>query len=132
RASAPERAPDLAQRRAERRPGPIRQLMAKPSALALAVTPGVALGAIHRRGQVDLAVEMPDQPRHAVRLHGRERRIEIPAPQRAHLLERAGGQHGIETDIDAAVELRPLDVEEELDRGRRIERWLHALSVPIG
>src|SRR5229473_2359827 len=132
RASALERASDLAQRRAGRGPGPIRQLMAKPSALALAVAPGVALCPFHRCGQVDLAVEMPDQPRHAVCFHGGERRIEISAPQRAHLVERAGGQHGIETGIDAAVEFHPLDIEEELDRNRGIERRLHALSVPIG
>src|SRR5262249_14647307 len=52
-------------------------------------------------------------------------------PKRAHLLKRAGRQHGIEPGIDAAVELRPLDIEEDFDRGVRIERRLHALPVPV-
>jgi len=90
--------------------------MAKPSALALAVTPGVALCPFHRRDQIDLAAEMPDQPRHAVRFHGGERRVEAARRECPHLVKRAGAQHGIETPIDAAVELRPLDIEEELDR----------------
>src|SRR5262249_55855218 len=53
RASARERAADFAQRRVGRGPGPVRQLMAKPSALPLAVTAGIALCFIHRRGQID-------------------------------------------------------------------------------
>src|SRR5262249_16665049 len=98
--------------------------MAKPSALPLAVMPDLALCFIRRRGQIDLAVEMPDQPRHAVSFHGGERDVETAASERAHLLERAGCQHGIEPGIDAAVELRPLDIEEHFDRGVRLERRL--------
>src|SRR5437667_427192 len=48
----------------------IRQLMAKPGGLPLAVAAGVALCHVHRRRQIDLTVEVADQPRHAVRLHG--------------------------------------------------------------
>ena len=40
-------------------------------------------------------------------------------------------QHRIEAGIDAAVELRPVGVEENLDRAIGVERRLHAFAVPV-
>jgi len=85
--------------------------MAKPRDLALAVAPGVALGRFHRGRQIDLADEMAQQPGHAVRLHGGQRRIEAPAAQRLHFRKRAGAKHALEARIDARVKLRALDAE---------------------
>jgi hypothetical protein len=75
---------------------------------------------------------MPQQPWNAVRLHGGERGIEAAAAERAHLIDHPRRHHGIEAHIDAAVELCPLDLEENLDRAVGIERGLHAVVVPLG
>jgi hypothetical protein len=66
-----------------------------------------------------------------VRLHGGKRGIEAATAEGRDLLQQPRRQHGIEPGVDAAVELRTLDIEEDLDRARRIERGLHALRVPI-
>ena len=72
-----------------RHPGPVRQLMPHPGELPLGVAARVVLSALGRLRQRDLAVEMPDQPRHAVRLHGGQQRIELARRERAHFVERA-------------------------------------------
>src|SRR5216684_704725 len=131
-ASAAERAPDRLDRPLRRDPGPVRQLIAKPRRLALGVAPGVALGLGCRCREIDLAAQMPDQPGYAVRLHRRERGVETPGAQRAHLVQGAGGEHPLEAGIDAAVKLAALDVEEDLHRPTRIERGPHAVAMPVG
>ena len=60
-----------------------------------------------------LAREIADQPRHAVRLHGRQQRIEPPRRQRRHFIERAGRQHGVEARIDARVKGCPIGREKD-------------------
>src|SRR5262245_38060627 len=101
--------------------------MPKPGALPLGVAPRVALAAFGRFLERDLAVEMANEPRHAMRLHGRKGWIEATRRERAHLVERACSQHCIETSIDASVELLALDLQKDLDRTRCIHRWLHAV-----
>jgi len=88
--------------------------MAHPGELALGVAPGVILSALRRFFPRNLAVEMPDEPRHAVRLHGREDRIELPRSQRAHLIDCPGREHRIEARIDAAAQLRAIRREKHL------------------
>jgi len=90
--------------------------MAEPGGLSLGVAPGVALALVRSRVQCHLAGKVADQPRHAVRLHGGKRRIETAAAERAHLVQRTGGEHGIEAGVDAAVKLRPIRIQEDLDR----------------
>jgi hypothetical protein len=100
--------------------------------LALGVAAGVALPLLGGDSQIDLAGDRAEQPRHPVRLHGRERGVETAAAERAHLVERAGGQHGIEARIDAAVELGALGIEKDLDCGVGGERGRHAVTMPVG
>ena len=70
-------------------PLPVRQLVAEPGRLPLGVLPRVALAALGRLCERELAAKIADQPRHAVRLHGRQLRIEIARRERTHLLDRA-------------------------------------------
>ena len=67
-----------------------------------------------------------------MRLHGGERRVEAAAAERPHLVQRAGGEHGIEAGVDPAVELGAVEGEEDLDRSSRIERGRHAVAMPVG
>ena len=71
-----------------RHPGPVRQLMPRPGELPLGVAPCVVLRALGRLGERDLAGEVADQPRHAMRLHRRQQRIE-PAGRQARAPRRA-------------------------------------------
>src|SRR5262249_56057819 len=93
RESAAERAADFAERRLRDHPSPIRQLMAEPGRLPLAVAARVALGCFYRRSQIDLALEMPDQPWPAVRFHRRTHPLPTPPPQRAGFVARAPPPH---------------------------------------
>ena len=104
------------------RPRPIRQLVAKPGDLPLGVAAGVALAALGGLARARSRRQMADQPRHAVRLHGRQQRIEPARRERPHLVERAGRQHGVEARVDPAIELGAIGREKNLDRPRRIER----------
>src|SRR5580700_6335391 len=64
------------QRAFRRGPGKVRKLIAKPRCLPLGVSAGIALAALDRPGKGNLAVEMANEPRHAVRLHRRQIGIE--------------------------------------------------------
>src|SRR5437867_4243344 len=112
-------------------PHPVRQLMAEPGALPFGVAAGIALAAFGRLLERDLAVEMANEPWHAMRLHGRKSWIEATRRERTHLIERARGQHRIKTHINAPVELLALDLQKDLDRGGCVDRRLHALTVPV-
>src|SRR5262249_58626712 len=91
----------------------------------------VPLCRVYRLYQIVLALEVPDQPRHAMRFHGGERAVQPAVGQRANLLEGAGGQHRVEPAIDPVVELRSIEIEKGLDRELRIEGGLRALRVPL-
>ena len=79
--------------------------MPHPGELPLGIAARVVLGALGRFGQRDLAAKMPDQPRHAMRLHCRQERIEPARRQCANLLERTRAQHHVEARIDAPAQL---------------------------
>ena len=98
------------------KPCPARHLVAKPGDLPLGVAAGVGLAALGRLGERDLAREMPPQPRHAVRLHRRQHRVEIARGERPHLVERAGRQHGVEARVDPAAQLGAVDDQKNLQR----------------
>src|SRR4051794_31847690 len=105
--------------------------MPKPGGLPLGVAPGVALAAFCRFVERDLAREISDEPGHAMRLHRRQRRVEMTRRELSHFVERAGRQHGVEARVDAAVELGAIDVEKYLDGVGRIDRWRQALTMPV-
>ena len=67
-----------------------------------------------------------------MRLHGGQYSVESALAERAHLLQRTGLEHRIETSIDAAVELRPVGVEKDLDRAVGGDCGFHAFAVPVG
>ena len=115
-----------------RHPGPVRQLMAEPGGLALGVAAGVALAALGGFGERDLAREVAHQPRHAMRLHRRQARIEAARSERRDLVKRAGCQHRVEARVDATIELGTIGIEKHLDRAGGVERGLHAVAVPVG
>src|ERR1700722_409919 len=104
----PEPTQEPLERRLRRHPRPVAELVAKPGELALGVVPRVELGAARRLLERNLAGEMTDQPRHAVRLHRRQQRIEPARRKLPHLVQRAGGQHCVEAGVDAGIERRPI------------------------
>ena len=122
-----------ARRRFRRDPGEIRQLMAEPGALPLGVAAGVALAAFGRLLDRDLAAQMPDQPRHAVRLHRRQQRIEPArgeraAPRRARrprASRRSARRCGDRARARSAA--RKILTARAASSDRR-----HALAVPVG
>src|SRR5262245_62844748 len=74
---------------------------------------------------------MANEPGHAVRLHGGKRWIEAARGKRSYLVERARGQHCIETHIDPAIKLLTLDLQKDLDGTRCVDSGLHAVAVPV-
>ena len=109
------------------------QLMAHPGELPLGVAARVVLSALGRLRERDLAIEMPDQPRHAVRLHGGQQRIELARRERAHFIERAGREHRVEARVDAAAQLRRARARgTPSPRLRRIEQRRQTLAMPFG
>src|SRR5579871_3956792 len=60
-----------------RHPFELAQLMPKPGELPLRIVAGVGAADLARLGKGDLALEVTDQRRHAVRLHGGQERIEV-------------------------------------------------------
>src|SRR5262245_40230708 len=105
--------------------------MPKPGALPLGVATCLALAAFGCFFQRDLTVEMANEPRHAMRLHGGETWIEPARGEPAHLVERTCSQHRIETRANAPIELLALDLEEDLDRTPCGDRGLHAVAMPV-
>src|SRR5262245_30325880 len=101
--------------------------MPEPSNLPLGVAAGVAPCRVRRVSHIDLTAEMPNEPRHAMRFHGGQGRIEVTRMEHPHLLQRAGREHGIKARINAAIELRAIDCEEYLYRVTRMEHGLHAV-----
>ena len=67
-----------------------------------------------------------------MRLHGGQQRIEPALCQRPHLLERAGGEHGLEPGIDAAVEFGAIGGEKHPHGRGRIDQRRQAVPVPVG
>ena len=67
-----------------------------------------------------------------MRLHRRQAAIEAARSERRDLVEGAGGEHGVEAGVDAAIELGAIGIEKDLDRAGGIERGLHALPMPVG
>ncbi len=106
--------------------------MAKPRELALGVMAGVLLGLLDRLGQGNRTFEMPDQPRHAMRFHGRQQGIEAALPQRARFVERAGLHHEFEAEVDPAVQRVALGREEDLHDARRVEQRRQPVAMPSG
>src|SRR5215471_1696465 len=106
--------------------------MPKPGALPLGVAASIALAAFGCFLKRDLAVEMADEPGHPMRLHGGKTWIEAARGECAHLLERAFGQHRIETHVDAPIELLALDLQKDLDRTFCVDCGLHAVAMPVG
>ena len=104
----PEPTQELLEGHLRRHPRPVAELMAKPGELALGVVPRVEPGAARRLLERDLAGEMTDQPRHAVRLHRRQQRIELARRKLPHLVQRPGGQHRVEAGIDPGIERRTI------------------------
>src|SRR5260370_18313083 len=78
--------------------------MAKPCELPLGIMTGVLLCFRSCGRERYLAGEMAYQPWYPVGLHGGQERIKPPRRQRPHLIERAGGQHGVETRPDSPVQ----------------------------
>ena len=68
-------------RRLRLHPFEFRQLMPEPGELPLGVVPGVGAADLGGLLQADLALEMPDQRRHAMGLHRRQQRIELSRRQ---------------------------------------------------
>src|SRR5215467_7187731 len=106
--------------------------MPKPCALPFGVAPRVALPAFGCFFERDLTVEMANEPRHAMRLHGRKGWIEATRRECTNLVERAFGQHRIEAHIDASIKLLALDLEKDLDGSRCVNRGFHAVAMPVG
>ena len=99
--------------------------------MPLGIVAGV--GAADRGGvlQTELAAQMPDQSRHAMRLHRGQQRIEASGGEPLDLLQGAGAQHGVETGIDAGIEFVALGREKH---GAKAVLWQQrrlALMVPI-
>src|SRR5579871_5020353 len=87
-------------RRLRLQPLELRQLMPKPGELPLGVMPRIGAADLARLCQRDLALEMPDQRRHAMRLHRRQQRIEVSRGELRDFVQRALLQHRLETLID--------------------------------
>ena len=83
-----------------RDPGPAGHLVAEPGELPLHVAPRVRLPARDGLLQRRLAIEMGEEPGHAVRAHDRQRRVEAARRERLHLLQRALLHHGAEAVVD--------------------------------
>src|SRR5712675_31708 len=112
--------------------GPVAELVAEPSELALGIVPGVLPSLVGGRGERHLARQMADQPGDAMRLHGRQQRIEPPRRQFADLIERPARQHSGETGVDAAVERGAIGRDEDPRRARGIDQGRQALGLPVG
>src|ERR1043165_1294934 len=106
--------------------------MARPGELALGVTPRVVLGAVGSMLQRNLAVEMPNQPRHAMRFHDRKQRIKLARCECAYFIECTASEHRVEARINAAAQLQPLRREKDLQGVRGIKRGRRAMVVPLG
>ena len=115
-----------------RDPFELRQLIAKPRRLPLGVLAGFQFGVLDRFLKRDLAGEMTDQPRHAMRLHRRQIGIELARRQRAHFIKRAGRHHGVEARIDAAQQFVAIGHQKDFGRAsaRSMRRRLVFL-VPV-
>src|SRR3984893_8973342 len=106
--------------------------MAKPGRLTLGVAPGIALCTFGSCRQIDLFFQMPDQPRHAMRLHGGKRGIQSSLVECTNLVEGTRGKHAIETRRDALIELLTVHVEKDAHRLMRFDRRFHSIAVPFG
>ena len=89
------------------------------------------LACVVRLGKRDFTVEMPDQPRHAVRLHCRQAGIELARLERAHLVQRASRDHGVEPRIDAVQQRVAVRRQKDLCRAGKIDSRRFILLVPI-
>src|SRR6202022_758251 len=100
-----ERIPKPSPRLLRLHPLEFRQLMPKPGELPFGVVAGIGAADRRRLLKRDLSLKMPEQRRHAMGLHRRQQRIEMPCRQRRDFLQRARCKHRVEARIDPRIKL---------------------------
>ena len=79
--------------------------------------------------EADLVAQMRQEPGHPMGTHGGERRIEPTRGETAYFLERALGEHRIETPIDALAKLVARGFKEEADAVLRRKKRRRTLPL---
>src|SRR5205085_12565950 len=102
---------------------PAAHLAAEPGVLALGVAPGLGLGlcdsGLERHLPANGRRKFPD----ADRLHGWQPVVELEREKGLHLLERALAHHPVEALLDATMQCRAVDVDEESRRRFDRSKW---------
>src|SRR5437764_13636958 len=80
--------------------------MPREGELAFDVSARIALAEARGFFKAQAALQMRDEMRHAMRVHDRERGIELAFAQSIDFVKRAGGEHLAETRIDRGVQRR--------------------------